>query len=563
MVQMSEVLLWLAQPRFLLLILIVDVVAATFCLTALWAGDSKQFWFRRGLGVCGLLALFLPIRAYEPLLVLLIVLPLLAVASAWQARQQSRRLQTISSGSSHWRFGLSELFQALTLFGIGLGLWVAALRGEPLLEWHSLPIAALLMAVFAWRAWQVAVKPRQWQNWLKLAGGLLAIMIAESFLLRDWMHTSDIFGTTGIRGWTGFPRDVVMVPVMYVPLAVLLVLGTRLMRAMSSESCENPARRRYARITAGVLLLVAGLPMSWLYFRMLGPPLIPETPVSQGDVYRQLRELGTRIRQATPTSAQQILSQAEQLLQQPAAVPLDFRKATLAQDNDIGPFNDLRRALIAESSRQETLGKRDEAVQFALANVRLGTVLQRGGNAVHALVGLQCEIIAIFRLAEMRTKLAPHHCRAIVAELERSEALRDPADEIADRGRRWDDLAMRWRYRLHAIVVEDYYDENAKDGIFLYFGRDRNAAYGHLLRTDLALRAFQQNERRLPKSLAELTPEYLPVPLPDPYSGKPLGFLPSGDTFLLYSVGPDGKDNGGRIIKPGQSYDGLGYDIEL
>ncbi|MGI8982038.1 MAG: hypothetical protein ACR2FY_22625 [Pirellulaceae bacterium] len=561
---MSGALLWLSQPRFWLLIVIVDVVAAAFCLAALSVGESRQHWFWRGLGVSGLLALLLPIRAFEPLLLFLIVAPLLAVASAWQAGQQARLLQAASSAASRWRFGLSDLFQGLTLFGVGLGLWVAALQGEPfVLYWRSLPIAALVLAIFAWRAWQVAANPRQWQNWLKLAGGLLAIMIAESFLLRDWMYTSEIFGTTGIRGWTGFPRDVVMVPVLYIPFAGLLILGARLLRAMSSKKSANPARWRYAKVIACVLLLVAGVPMTWLYIRMLGPPLIPGPPVSQGDVYRQLHELGTRIRQATPTSAQQMHAQAEQLLQQPASVPLDFREATIAQDQEIRPFTDLRRALIAESSRQETLGKRDEAVKFALADVRLGTVLQRGGNALHALVGLQCELSAIFRLAEMREKLSPHHFRAIVAELERSETLRDPADEIADRARRWDDLALRWRYRLQAIVVEDWNDENAKDGIDLYPGRIRNAAYGHLLSTDLAIRAFQHDEGKLPKSLAELTPIYLPASLPDPYSREPLRYRPSGDTFLLYSVGPDLEDNGGQAPQPGQKTDSGGYDIEL
>lgn len=562
---MSQLQSYLAeQPRLFLLILVVDVVAALFCLIALWAGESRPHWFRRGLGVCAMLALLLPIRAYEPLLLLLIVVPLLAVVSAWHARQQARLLQTTSSEASRWRFGLGELFQALTLFGIGLGLWVAAFQGEPLLNWRSLPIAALLIAIFAWRAWEVAANPRRWQNWLKLAGGLLAIMVAESFLLRDWMYISGFLGPTGIRGWRGLSLDVIMVPMLYVPFAGLVILGARLLRAMSSKTSERPARRRYARTIASVLLLVAGVPMTWLYFRMLGPPLISGTPVSQGDVYRQLHELGTRIRQATPTSAQQMLAEAEQLLQQPAAVPLDFRKATLAQDNDIGPFNDLRRALIAESSRQETLGRRDEAVKFALASLRLGTMLQRGGNAVHAQVGRISELAAIMRLAEMRSDLSPLQCGTIISELERGDSLRDPVDEIVERERRWDDLAVRWRYRLQSVIVEESWSDNSPPNDFdLKAYRDWNAAYSRLLRTDFSIRAFQQDEGRLPRSLAELTPKYLPTPLSDPFSGEPLQYKQSGDTFFLYSVGPDRKDNGGRTIKPGQKDDGLGYDIKL
>jgi hypothetical protein len=315
---------------------------------------------------------------------------------------------------------------------------------------------------------------------------------------------------------------------------------------------------------ASMLLLVAGVPAGWLYIRMLGPPVIPASPAPQGDVYRQLRELGTRIRQATPTSAQQMLSQAEQLLQQPAAVPLDFCKATVAQDNEIGPFNDLRRALIAESSRQESLGRRDEAVKFALAALRLGTMLQRGGNGVHAQVGRVAEAVAILRLAEMRSNLSPQQCHTIISELERADSLRDPVDEIVAREKLWSDLAVRWRHRLQIIIVEESWNDNALPNDFgLKSLRDWNAAIDRLLRTDFAIRAFEQNEGRLPQSLVELTPKYLSVPLPDPFSGEPLRYRPSGGTFLLYSIGRDRKDNGGRTIKPGQKDDGLGYDIEL
>src|SRR6185369_957139 len=103
MVPMSGVLFWLAQPRFFLLILVVDAVAAAFCLAAIWVGESRQNWFWRGLVVCGLLALLLPIRAYEPLLLLLIVVPLLAITSARQGCPQDRLSQPNSSKVGYGR----------------------------------------------------------------------------------------------------------------------------------------------------------------------------------------------------------------------------------------------------------------------------------------------------------------------------------------------------------------------------------------------------------------------------------------------------------------------------
>jgi hypothetical protein len=65
--------------------------------------------------------------------------------------------------------------------------------------------------------------------------------------------------------------------------------------------------------------------------------------------------------------------------------------------------------------------------------------------------------------------------------------------------------------------------------------------------TAIALKRFQLQHGQLPEALGELAPTFLPsVPI-DPYDGKPLRYQPNPDgTYLLYSVGPDGKDDGGN-----------------
>jgi hypothetical protein len=51
---------------------------------------------------------------------------------------------------------------------------------------------------------------------------------------------------------------------------------------------------------------------------------------------------------------------------------------------------------------------------------------------------------------------------------------------------------------------------------------------------------------QLPETLDELVPDFLPsVPI-DPNGGKPLRYHPNSDgTYLLYSVGENGVDDGG------------------
>jgi hypothetical protein len=66
--------------------------------------------------------------------------------------------------------------------------------------------------------------------------------------------------------------------------------------------------------------------------------------------------------------------------------------------------------------------------------------------------------------------------------------------------------------------------------------------------TLFALRRHVLVESRLPQSAAELTPKYLPTPALDPFSGEPMRFnLVRG---LIYSVGTDLKDEGGRPTLP-------------
>ena len=64
--------------------------------------------------------------------------------------------------------------------------------------------------------------------------------------------------------------------------------------------------------------------------------------------------------------------------------------------------------------------------------------------------------------------------------------------------------------------------------------------------TAIALKRCQLKHGNYPAELSGLTPEFLPsVPL-DPVDGKPLRYRLNADgTFLLYSVGEDGVDDGG------------------
>lgn len=68
-----------------------------------------------------------------------------------------------------------------------------------------------------------------------------------------------------------------------------------------------------------------------------------------------------------------------------------------------------------------------------------------------------------------------------------------------------------------------------------------------LLLTAFALRAYELDHKAYPPTLAALVPGYLKAVPTDPFAlSGPFGYKLFGAKYVLYSVGPDGKDDGGR-----------------
>jgi hypothetical protein len=62
----------------------------------------------------------------------------------------------------------------------------------------------------------------------------------------------------------------------------------------------------------------------------------------------------------------------------------------------------------------------------------------------------------------------------------------------------------------------------------------------------LAIERHRVDHDSLPETLEVLSPVYLGSPPRDPFDGEPLRYHLTNNGFVLYSVGVDGKDNGGR-----------------
>jgi Tfp pilus assembly protein PilE len=92
-------------------------------------------------------------------------------------------------------------------------------------------------------------------------------------------------------------------------------------------------------------------------------------------------------------------------------------------------------------------------------------------------------------------------------------------------------------------------------GLFLpslgkaYLRGARSQMVNALAMTACALERYRLENQTYPKDLASLTPKFLnKIPL-DVFSGAPLKYQPREDgTFVLYSVGLNGVDDGGTVV---------------
>jgi hypothetical protein len=79
----------------------------------------------------------------------------------------------------------------------------------------------------------------------------------------------------------------------------------------------------------------------------------------------------------------------------------------------------------------------------------------------------------------------------------------------------------------------------------------------------LAVERFRHEHGRWPEKLAELVPDKLTAIPVDPYNARPLRYRRNADGVVIYSVGPDKTDDGGKLdrIRPGST--GIDIGIQL
>jgi hypothetical protein len=542
-------------------------VAALECLIAIWAAQSRAHWLWRWLAVVAGVTLMVPARAWPAAWFFGLALPLivtfLSLANWLQQRAATTAEPPQTDRPRSFRFSLGDLFLVTVAIAA-----VLPLAGE--LARHFQPFNPLgwiasagAMAALAALCVRCISGPRRTLAAVVLMAALPLTAVVVR-LAGDW---TGVWYQVGI--FHDFNIDVGTLITLETHFGLVLLLVLALVKTFGSPLMLRPIRF----LAAGALALAMTAILGWggrFYAQFLKPvPQRAEKFVAVPNHYDRIGAIANRVnvinkknvsiaeldatsQKIAAREMEALLTEVLPLLDAANAVPYDPEtdaRQGSRTDNfvEVQPLRGLARTLTAEAKAAMQTGDTAKAAAYSIAILRLGGALGRGGTAIQAIIGTAVEGVGYGELARIRAQLTENRQRNAIAALQRLLAEREDTKAILDRDADFKERAYGFPERLGDALYE------AGSANWVRFRLDEyicdREAINLLLQTDLAIRLFQRDRQHLPRTLAELSPQYLPhVPI-DPYDGKPLRYRPGSNDFVLYSVGFDRYDDGGKFGK--------------
>jgi hypothetical protein len=216
----------------------------------------------------------------------------------------------------------------------------------------------------------------------------------------------------------------------------------------------------------------------------------------------------------------------------------------------LGEHKSMARLLTAEGLVHLQEGRTNEAARSFADCIMFAHAAHRRGLMITELVAIACQAIGAQRLVQVARHVPPDALREILADLIALDQAREPASAILQRDREWSRKAYGVWWSMWMRILT-YKNLRAAQESFEK-KQARSVAALRLVMTELAVRGYEAKNGKPPMALAELVPYWLPAVPVDPFSNKPLVYRVTTNSFLLYSVGPDGKDDLGTSVKRGE-----------
>jgi hypothetical protein len=573
--------------------LVLASTASAATLVALWAAESRRSWFWRALAVWSCAAVMVPIRAYEPALVLLVSLPLTALtlrAIAWTREQRVPTEGPTRDSFFMFRFGLSDALLAMALLGLYLAVIMHVSRRMTLESgWFraktlsEIALPAMAMTVVAACSWYVARGERRRVGVVCLAvavGGFAWALWPRArwlYVLEEHLEVWHDLQPSPDADRLGFLITLIGLGEFAALIAVLTC----------SSALQFPGNRLQKSIRFALLTMI-GIGLAAVYWQMLWPTPFPLPVESSPNYFGRITEIAERVRainedslsaneleEFEPGIAHELRNLYDELLPLlavPSALTADLSSEDAQQTRERVWTDGIRttriagRALVAESKAAAGRGDLAQAVDFALANVRLGAANGRNGLMVDDLIGVAVMGFGYRELSTCRDDVDVETSQSLISALDSINKGRESTLTIMQRDMAYCERVYGWQCRLSNIIQRLTDGEPAKWKNFAsYITAVRSwRTMNRLLQVDFAIRAFKYDRGRLPASLTELVPDVLATEALDPFTGQPFIYQATeDDKFTLYSVGKDGQDNDGRFTNLATYHRDEGYDLDL
>jgi hypothetical protein len=339
----------------------------------------------------------------------------------------------------------------------------------------------------------------------------------------------------------------------------------------AAASVEDPAgaganlwSRRMGRAGCAVLVTSVFAPCAVLYAMMIPRwhPSLPELPEPNG--YEMILQAVDDVHpEDVPDAAVTALPEIRVYLQRKreplrtirsslrhsSYVPYEYSQYARIEPDRTNHYQSIRKLFELEAYVAQQENRVADAADIAFDLIHLGRPLSRGGMLGERSADYAFELAGLSILESIRKDLTASECVEVLRDLERCDANREPLHEVQRRELIWLDSVYGWRCRLVALIdpEECLHSHYFSPRIMMRRFRIGDATR-HLMIADLAIQAYDLQEQRYPDNLQQLVPAYLRrVPI-DPFSDRPLRYQPTGDGYLLYSLGPNEQDDGGRRV---------------
>jgi hypothetical protein len=231
-----------------------------------------------------------------------------------------------------------------------------------------------------------------------------------------------------------------------------------------------------------------------------------------------------------------------------------------------GRFRNLGRLMACECALDERAGNLSKAADDALDIIRLGRDVGQGGVIIDYLVGLAIESLGMSELSRLVPMLSVADVRRLSAELSVLDGTHENYEQVVAQDRNYAKSSGELRVRALVVLAPSFVNKmNAPAVASLALADHRIAAHRRLLLVKLALRSYRLDhpDAPVPPDLQTLVPIDLAAIPNDPFGKGPikLHVAEDGKSAHGYSVGPDGKDDGGApvplktLLKPGVTGD--------